>query len=114
MSEKLDGPLSKEDGRESGGDVSVGGSGGGFQPAGCASDAGTKGAGGMSSFWVARRARSSSEHRTVWASVAVAFYFALTIHGPPGGLSPAFQPVPQEGGFPGFAPSDATLLPASS
>ena len=76
LSEKLDGPLSKEDGRESGGEISGGGSGGGFQPAGCASDAGTKGAGGMSSFWVARRARSSNEHRTVCASVAAAPFAA--------------------------------------
>ena len=66
------------------------------------------------SFFPSEFIASVNGYFSIWASVAVAFYFALTIHGPPGGLSPAFQPVPQEGGFPGFAPSDATLLPASS
>ena len=48
--------------------------------------------------------RSGLGYFSLWASVAAAFYYALTIHGPPGVVSPAFQPISQtEGGWPGFS-----------
>ena len=56
------------------------------------------------SFFPSEFTASVNGYFSLWASVAVAFYYALTIHGPPGVVSPAFQPISQtEGGWPGFS-----------